>query len=142
MTSIELSVREKGSSRENRGIGLSVREWFQQREHGYGYQAGSNSNKNWKIGKKQSVVKLFYPKICKRNTFLIFLHKWLANLHGFANICKLPVAQTFKVMQSKIAKRQFFTSTLNFVFISLKKVDFYSVISFADFHFLQTVQKC
>ena len=58
-----------------------------------------------KIGickKKQSVVKLFYPKMCEGNNFSFFLHKWLANLHGFAIICNLPVAQTFKVMQSKI----------------------------------------
>ena len=55
---------------------------------------------------KQSVVNLFYPKICE-GTFLLyfsyfFLHKWRANLHGFSNICKIPVVQTFKVMQSKI----------------------------------------
>ena len=31
-----------------------------------------------------------------------FGHNWLANLHGFANICKLPVSNTFKDMQSKI----------------------------------------
>ena len=64
-------------------------------------QAGSNSNENWKLGKKQSVVKLFYPKICKETIFQIFLHKWLANLRVFVNICKLPF-KTFRVMQSKI----------------------------------------
>ena len=31
-----------------------------------------------------------------------FGHNWLANLHGFLNICKLPVSNTFKDMQSKI----------------------------------------
>ena len=29
-------------------------------------------------------------------------YKWHADLHGFANICKLPVAHAIKVMQSKI----------------------------------------
>ena len=36
---------------------------------------------NWK---KQSAVKLFYPKICKGNNFFFFfLHKWLANELSF-----------------------------------------------------------
>ena len=33
------------------------------------------------------------------------MHKWLENLHGFANICKLPVAYTFKYMFSKILQK-------------------------------------
>ena len=30
------------------------------------------------------------------------LHNWLANLHRFANICKLSVSNTFKDIQSKM----------------------------------------
>ena len=67
--------------------------------------AGSNSIEKWKLGKNQSVVKLFYPKICKGNNFFYFLHKSLANLHEFSNICKLPVAQTFNGCSLKFAKR-------------------------------------
>ena len=37
------------------------------------HYAGSNSNKNWKLEeKKQSVVKLFYLKLCEWNNFYIF----------------------------------------------------------------------
>ena len=35
---------------------------------------------------------------------LLLLHKWHADLHGFANFCKLPIAHTFKVKQSKICQ--------------------------------------
>ena len=44
--------------------------------------------------------KLILPK--KGISKIFFGHNWLANLHGFANICKLPVSNTFKDMQSKI----------------------------------------
>ena len=44
----------------------------------------------------------FNKKVMKITIFVIFLHKLLAKLHGFANICKLPVAHSFKGMQSKI----------------------------------------
>ena len=37
-----------------------------------------------------------------KGVFFKFWHNWLANLHGFAKICKLPVSNTFKDMQSKI----------------------------------------
>ena len=59
--------------------------------------------------KKQFVVKLFYPKIVKEAIKKKFtLNKWLVNLHGFANICKHPIVQTLKVMQSKICKKGVF----------------------------------
>ena len=58
-----------------------------------------------KIGicKKNNLWCSYFTQKCVKETiFHFFLHKWLANLHGFAIICNLPVAQTFKVMQSKI----------------------------------------
>ena len=45
--------------------------------------------------------KLILPQKMKRH-FKNNWHNWLANLHGFANICKPPVSNTFKDMQSKI----------------------------------------
>ena len=45
------------------------------------------------MGKKPVYGEVILPKqICKGKKF--FLHKLLANLHGLANICMLPVAQT------------------------------------------------
>ena len=61
------------------------------------------------------MVKLFYPKICKGNNFFI------ANLNGFAIICKLPVAQNFKVMQSKISKKVVFHNYFKFCFYKVAK---------------------
>ena len=72
---------------------------------------------NWK---KLFLMKLFYPQICEGNIFLL-LHKWLENLHGFANICKLPVAQTFKVMESKICKKVVFHKYFKFCFYKVAK---------------------
>ena len=81
------------------------------------------------------------PKKVGRKQKNIFLHKWLAYLHGFANFCKLSVAQTFRVMQSKIFQKLVFHKYLKFCFYKFaKKVYFYCAISCADFHFLQTVQ--
>ena len=60
-----------------------------------------NSNKNWKWKKKLSVVRLLYPKICQGNNFYVVAQMACK----FAWICKylkLPVAQTFQVMQSEI----------------------------------------
>ena len=57
---------------------------------------------NWK--KIQFVVKSFHQKKLVVHFFKFFLHKWHADLHGFANFCKLPVAHTLKVMQTKILK--------------------------------------
>ena len=61
--------------------------------------AGSVCIKNLKLTNIQFVVNSFYPKKWKG---IFFWHNWLANLHGFANICKLPVSNTFKDMQLKI----------------------------------------
>ena len=43
--------------------------------------------------------KLILPKNMERHFFIFFWHNWLANMHGFANICKLPVSNNFKDMQ-------------------------------------------
>ena len=45
--------------------------------------------------------KVISSKKLVRNLKKIFLHKWHADLHGFANFCKLPVAHTSKMVQSK-----------------------------------------
>ena len=66
-------------------------------------------------------MKLYYPKICKRNNLLYFVHKWHANLLGFLNICKLPVAHTSKVMQSKIFWKVVLIKYFIFYFIWVAK---------------------
>ena len=43
------------------------------------------------------------------------------DLHGFVNICKLPVAQTLKVMQSKILKKVVFHKFFKFSFYKVAK---------------------
>ena len=69
-------------------------------------QTGSNSIKKFKIEHFIGCGEVIVPKKLGRKQF--FLHKWLANLHGFGNICKLSVAQNFKVMQSKIFQKVVF----------------------------------
>ena len=72
-------------------------------------------NKNWpftvgwvnlyqkfEIEKYTVCGKLILPKKWKGILNFFFWHNWLANLHGFANISKLTVSNTFKDMQSKI----------------------------------------
>ena len=58
----------------------------------------------FEIEKYKVCGKLILPKKMERHFFLnFFWHNWHANLHGFANnICKFPVSNTFKEMQSKI----------------------------------------
>ena len=58
--------------------------------------------KNFKRKNIQFLVKSFYQKKMERHLKKIFGHNWHANLHVFANICKLPVSNTFKDMHSKI----------------------------------------
>ena len=60
-----------------------------------------NLYKKFEIEKYTVCGKLILPKKWKG----IFGHNWLANLHGFANICKLPVSNTFKDMQSKFDRK-------------------------------------
>ena len=75
---------------------------------------------------------------------LFFLHKWFENLHGFANICKLPVAKTFKVMQSKICLKVpvVFQKYFKFWFLQgCKKVDFNVPLVVQISIFLKTEQK-
>ena len=84
--------------------------------------AGSNSITNLKLSTLQVVVKSFYPKkLGRKQKKNIFWHKWLENLHGFANICKLSVDQTFKVMQSKICYKVVFHKNLQFCFYKFAK---------------------
>ena len=52
--------------------------------------------KNLKMKNVQFVVNSFNPKKIERNFFKFFWHNWDADLHGFVNICKLPVAPTFE----------------------------------------------
>ena len=54
-----------------------------------------NLYQKFEIEKYTVCGKLILPK-------KIWGHNWLADLHGFGNICKLPVSNTFKDMQSKI----------------------------------------
>ena len=51
---------------------------------------------------KYTVCDKLIKKNGKRLNFFFFWHNWHADLHGIANICKLPVSNTFKNMQSKI----------------------------------------
>ena len=60
-----------------------------------------NLYKKFEIEKYTVCGKLILPTKMERH-FFYFWHNWLANLHGFANICKLPVSNTFEDMQSKI----------------------------------------
>ena len=55
---------------------------------------------NWKC--IQFVENSFYQKKWKGIKKKKCWHNWLANSHIFANICKLPVSNTFKEMHSKI----------------------------------------
>ena len=55
---------------------------------------------NWKI---HSLWKTHFTKTNWKAFFYFFFGRnWLANMHGFANICKLPVFNTFKNKHSKI----------------------------------------
>ena len=60
-----------------------------------------NLYQKFEIEKYTVCGKLILPKNGKA-FFKFFWHNWLANLHGFANICKLLVSNTFKDMQSQI----------------------------------------
>ena len=60
-----------------------------------------NLCQKFEIEKYTVCGKLILPKKWKG----IFGHNWLANLHGFANICKLPVSNTFKDMHSKFDRK-------------------------------------
>ena len=62
-----------------------------------------NLYQKFEIEKKTVCGKLILPPKNGKGIFLKqFLHNWLANLHRFANICKLPVSNTFKDMHKKI----------------------------------------
>ena len=51
---------------------------------------------------KYTVVNSFYQKNRKAFFVIFFWLNWLAILHGFANICKLSISNTFKGMHSQI----------------------------------------
>ena len=61
-----------------------------------------NLYKKFEIEKYTVCGKLIYQKNGKAFYKKKFWHNWLANMHGFVNICKLPVSNTFKDMHSKI----------------------------------------
>ena len=61
-----------------------------------------NLYQKFEIEKYTVCGKLILPQKMERHLNFFCWHNWLANLHGFANICKLPVSNTFKDMQSKI----------------------------------------
>ena len=95
------------------GIWLSSRIWQILQEWLSEFKEISESDSPYSIGwvnlyqkldiEKYTVYgKLIFPKTMERHFFIFFWHNWFANLHGFANICKLPVSNTFKDMQSKI----------------------------------------
>ena len=69
------------------------------------------------IKKIQFVVKPFHQQK--------ILHKWHADLHGFANFCKLPVAHTFKVVQSKICMKVVLLSFFKFCFLHVLQKKFW-----------------
>ena len=71
------------------------------------------------------------------------LHKWLANLHGFANFCKLSVAQTFKVMQYKICFKVVFHKHLKFCFYKFAKKLIFTVLLVVQISiFCKLCKKC
>ena len=65
-----------------------------------------NLYQKFEIGKYTVCGKLILPPKNRKALKKFFWgHNWLANLHGFANICKLPVSNTFKDMQSKFDRK-------------------------------------
>ena len=62
-----------------------------------------NLYQKFEIEKYTVCSKLILQKTMERHLKKkIFCRNWLGNLHGFANICKLPVSNTFKDMLLKI----------------------------------------
>ena len=57
-----------------------------------------NLYQKFEIEKYTVCGKLILPKNGKIFFPILFWPTWHANLHGFANICKLPVCNTFKNM--------------------------------------------
>ena len=65
----------------------------------------------FEIEKYTGCGKAIVPKNVCRNILNIFLHKWLADLHGFAWVWeyrKLPVTHTLIVISIIFAKREFY----------------------------------
>ena len=83
-----------------------------------------NLSQKFEIQKYTVCGKLILPKKWKDIFQNFFGHNWHANLHGFANICKLPVSNTFRDNQSKIDGKYFYLNTLNFVIICISKNKF------------------
>ena len=61
-----------------------------------------NLYQKFEIEKYTVCGKLILLKKMERHFYKFFSANWLANLHGFSNIRKLPVSNTFKCMHSKI----------------------------------------
>ena len=54
-----------------------------------------NLYQKFEIEKYTVCGKLILPKKMENIFLKLFWHNWHADLHGFANICKLPVSHTF-----------------------------------------------
>ena len=84
----------------------------------------------------------FTQKNGKAFLYKHFWHNWLANLQGFANICKLPVSISFKDMHSKIVIESSFIQVLKILLLYvLQKHFFYVLFVVQTFHVLKTVEK-
>ena len=91
------------------------------------------------------MVKSFYfkpKKLGRKQKKNIFWHKWLANLHGFANICRLSVAQTFKVMQYKKFYKVVFHKHFKFCFHKFAKKLIFTVPLVVQISIFCKLQKC
>ena len=93
--------------------------------------------KKFEIEKYTVCGKLIFKKW--KDIFLnFFLHNWHADMHGFANICKLPVSDTLKICSKKLDRKWFYLSTLNFVIVCIaKKLIFNVLLGVQSFNFFK-----
>ena len=75
----------------------------------------------------------FTQKNGKAFLYKHFWHNWLANLQGFANICKLPVSISFKDMHSKIVIESSFIQVLKILLLYVLQKHFLCAICCANF---------
>ena len=64
-----------------------------------------NLYKKFEIEKFTVCGKLILPNKMERHFFNFRMHNWHADLHGFANIFKLPVSNTYKDMHCKFDRK-------------------------------------
>ena len=103
-----------------------------------------NLYKKFEIEKYTGCGKAIVPKNVCRNILNIFLHKWLADLHGFAWVWeyrKLPVTHTLKVISIIFAKREFYFKYFKFWFWMCCKNIFLCTFRWTNFPFFKTAQK-